>query len=140
MGRNAPIIQNDPDTVAAIIAEPVSAANGIHVPPKSYWEGLRRIADKYQVVLISDEVINGFGRLGEWFVAQCFGIQPDILEPYISVDPHKKITNKVVILRTLRYQNYFINYKFLENYEDLFFIGTKVEYDDLKKDLENEKK
>ena len=72
------IIQNDPDTVAAIIAEPVSASNGIHVPPKSYWEGLRRIADEYQVVLISDEVINGFGRLGEWFGAQCFGVQPDI--------------------------------------------------------------
>ena len=72
------IIQNDPDTVAAIIAEPVSASNGIHVPPKSYWEGLRRIADKYQVILISDEVIVGFGRLGEWFGAMCFGIQPDI--------------------------------------------------------------
>jgi putrescine aminotransferase len=56
----------------------VSAANGIHVPPKSYWEGLRRIADKYQIVLISDEVINAFGRLGEWFGAQCFGVQPDI--------------------------------------------------------------
>ncbi len=72
------IIQNDPDTIAAIIAEPVSAANGIHIPPKSYWEGLRRISDKYQLVLISDEVINGFGRLGEWFGSQCFGIQPDI--------------------------------------------------------------
>ena len=70
----------------------------------------------------------------------CFhlvGIQPDILEAYISVDPHKKITNKVVILRTLRYQNYFISYKFLENYENLFFIGTKVEYEDLKKEVKN---
>ena len=59
------------------------------------------------------------------------------MEPYINVDPHKEITNKVVILRTLRYQNHFINYKFLENYENLFFVGAKIEYEDLKKEVKN---
>ena len=67
-----------PDTVAAIIAEPVSAATGIHIPPPEYWHRLREIADTYDIVLIADEVINGFGRLGTWFGTERFGIQPDV--------------------------------------------------------------
>ncbi len=65
------------------------------------------------------------------------GVQPDILESYINVKPHDIIKNKIVILRTLRYQNHFINYKFLENYKDLLFVGTKNEYEDLQKDVKN---
>lgn len=65
------------------------------------------------------------------------GIQPNLIEPYLDVDAHKKIVNKVVIHRTFRYRNHFINYKFLENYENLFFIGTKDEYEDLKKEVKN---
>lgn len=67
-----------PETVAAIVAEPVSAANGIHIPPPEYWHRLREIADKYDVVLMADEVITGFGRLGTWFGTEAFGVKPDI--------------------------------------------------------------
>tara|TARA_Y100000590_G_scaffold410929_1_gene504433 strand:- start:4133 stop:5047 length:915 start_codon:yes stop_codon:yes gene_type:complete len=65
------------------------------------------------------------------------GIQVDLAEPYLEVEPHEKIKNKIVIHRTFRHRNQFINYKFLENYENLIFIGTKDEYDDLKKDVKN---
>jgi adenosylmethionine-8-amino-7-oxononanoate aminotransferase len=61
-----------------MIAEPVSQMAGTHVPPPVYWERLREIADRYRVVLIADEVITGFGRLGEWFGMMKFGVQPDI--------------------------------------------------------------
>lgn len=72
------IVHNGPETVAAMIAEPVSAAAGIQIPPAEYWHRLREIADKYGVVLIADEVITGFGRLGTYFGTERFGIQPDI--------------------------------------------------------------
>ena len=72
------ILHTGPETVAAMIAEPISAASGIHVPPPEYWQRLREIADKYDVVLIADEVITGFGRTGEYFATDNFGIQPDI--------------------------------------------------------------
>ena len=72
------IVHNGPETVAAMIAEPISAAFGIHVPPAEYWQRLREIADKYGVVLIADEVITGFGRTGEYFAPSNWGVQPDI--------------------------------------------------------------
>jgi len=74
----AAIIHSDPNTVAAMIAEPVSAATGVQVPPKEYWHRLREIADKHDVVLIADEVITGFGRLGGWFGTDVLGAKPDI--------------------------------------------------------------
>lgn len=67
-----------PETVAAMIAEPISAAAGIHVPPPEYWQRLREIADAYDVVLIADEVITGFGRTGEFFAPTNWDVQPDI--------------------------------------------------------------
>ncbi len=72
------IIHADPKTVAAIIAEPISAAAGIHPPPIEYWQGLRQIADKYDILLIADEVITGFGRTGEYFASSNFNVTPDI--------------------------------------------------------------
>lgn len=72
------IQHNGPDTVAAMVAEPISAAYGIHIPPAEYWQRLREIADKYGVVLIADEVITGFGRTGKMFAPEHWGIQPDI--------------------------------------------------------------
>ena len=72
------IVHQGPETVAAIIAEPISAAYGVQVPPAEYWQRLREIADKYDVVLIADEVITGFGRTGEWFAPTNWGVQPDI--------------------------------------------------------------
>lgn len=72
------IVHNDPSTVAAMIAEPVSAAAGIQIPPAEYWQRLREIADKYDVVLIADEVITGFGRTGEYFAPSNWDVVPDI--------------------------------------------------------------
>jgi|TARA_B110000438_G_scaffold297702_1_gene344533 hypothetical protein len=65
------------------------------------------------------------------------GIQVDLADPYLFVDPHEKIKNKIVIHRTFRHRNQFINYKFLERYGDLVFVGTKDEYEDLRKDVKN---
>jgi adenosylmethionine-8-amino-7-oxononanoate aminotransferase len=69
----------DPSTVSAIILEPVQNAGGCFVPPEGYFERVREIADYYDVLFISDEVICSWGRLGEWFGAQRFGYQPDII-------------------------------------------------------------
>src|SRR3954451_5462544 len=69
----------DPSTVSAIILEPVQNAGGCFVPPEGYFQRVREIADFYDVVFISDEVICSWGRLGEWFGAQRFDYQPDII-------------------------------------------------------------
>jgi adenosylmethionine-8-amino-7-oxononanoate aminotransferase len=69
-----------PETVAAFIAEPVSTNAGCHVPGQDYWREVRRICDQYGVLLIMDEVINGWGRTGKLFAAEHFeGIVPDIM-------------------------------------------------------------
>jgi len=67
-----------PDTVAAIIMEPVQNAGGCLEPPAGYWPGLREIADRHGILLISDEVICGFGRLGEWLGVERYGVVPDL--------------------------------------------------------------
>jgi adenosylmethionine-8-amino-7-oxononanoate aminotransferase len=69
----------DPSTVSAIILEPVQNAGGCFVPPEGYFQRVREIADYYDVVFISDEVICSWGRLGEWFGAQRYDYQPDII-------------------------------------------------------------
>jgi len=65
--------------VAAILTEPVQGAAGVYPPPEGYLEGLRRLADQHGAYLIFDEVICGFGRLGDWFGAQHFGVTPDLM-------------------------------------------------------------
>ena len=67
-----------PSTVAAVIAEPISAAAGIHVPHPGYWPKLREICDRYGVLLIGDEVITGFCRTGKMFALDHWGVKPDI--------------------------------------------------------------
>ncbi len=67
------------DEVAAFIGEPIQGAGGVIVPPDSYWPEVQRICDEYGILLISDEVITGFGRLGEWFGADYFGTRPDFM-------------------------------------------------------------
>ena len=67
------------DKVAAFIAEPIQGAGGVIVPPDTYWPQVQRICDEYGILLISDEVITGFGRLGEWFGADYFGTKPDLM-------------------------------------------------------------
>jgi len=73
------LLDEDPATVAAIIAEPVQGAGGVIVPPEDYWPKLRRIADRHHVLLIADEVITGFGRTGKWFALEHWNVQPDIV-------------------------------------------------------------
>jgi adenosylmethionine-8-amino-7-oxononanoate aminotransferase len=73
------VLEEGPETIAVFIAEPVQNAGGCFVPPTGYWEGLRELADKYGFLLIADEVITGFGRLGEWFGSTRVGAQPDLI-------------------------------------------------------------
>jgi adenosylmethionine-8-amino-7-oxononanoate aminotransferase len=73
------IVETGPETVAMIIAEPVQNAGGCLVPPAGYWAGLRELADRYGVALVADEVITGFGRIGEWFAAPRYGATPDVI-------------------------------------------------------------
>lgn len=73
------ILREGPDTVAAVIAEPVQGAGGVIVPPDDYFPQVRQICTRHQVLFIADEVITGFGRTGDWFALQRWGVQPDIL-------------------------------------------------------------
>jgi beta-alanine--pyruvate transaminase len=70
---------HDPSTIAAVIVEPVSGSAGVVLPPRGYLQRLRAICDKYGILLIFDEVITGFGRLGAPFGAQYFDVVPDII-------------------------------------------------------------
>ena len=67
------------DKVAAFIGEPVQGAGGVIIPPMTYWPEIQRICKKYDVLLVSDEVICGFGRTGQWFGCQTYGFQPDMI-------------------------------------------------------------
>lgn len=67
------------DRVAAVIAEPVLGAAGVHPPRPGYLEGLRELCDRHGALLILDEVITGFGRMGAWFAAQHYGVTPDLI-------------------------------------------------------------
>ncbi|HMO44652.1 MAG TPA: aspartate aminotransferase family protein [Rubrivivax sp.] len=73
------ILELGADQVAAFIGEPVQGAGGVIVPPESYWPEVQRICDKYGVLLVSDEVICGFGRTGRWFGCERFGFKPDLM-------------------------------------------------------------
>lgn len=73
------ILREGPDTVGAIVLEPVTAGGGVIVPPKGYWERVQEICRKYNVLLHIDEVVCGVGRTGTWFGYQHFGIKPDFV-------------------------------------------------------------
>ena len=73
------ILREGPDTVGAIILEPVTAGGGVIVPPAGYWERVQQICKKYNVLLAIDEVVCGVGRTGTWFGYQHYGIQPDFV-------------------------------------------------------------
>ncbi len=73
------ILEIGPERVAAFIAEPVQGAGGVIIPPESYWPEIQRIVDHYGILLIADEVITGFGRLGEWFGSIAYGIRPHVM-------------------------------------------------------------
>ncbi|MEI8327380.1 MAG: aspartate aminotransferase family protein [Betaproteobacteria bacterium] len=73
------ILELGADKVAAFIGEPVQGAGGVIIPPATYWPEIQRIVDKYGILLISDEVICAFGRLGHWFAYEKFGMKPDLV-------------------------------------------------------------
>jgi putrescine---pyruvate transaminase len=73
------ILEVGADKVAAFIGEPVQGAGGVIIPPKTYWPEIQRICDKYGILLICDEVICGFGRVGKWFGSQLLGAKPDLM-------------------------------------------------------------
>lgn len=74
------IIQYEgPDTIAAILLESVTGANGIIIPPDGYMQGVRALCDKYKILLIADEVMSGFGRTGKWFAIDHWNVVPDLM-------------------------------------------------------------
>jgi putrescine aminotransferase len=73
------IVEIGPHKVAAFIGEPVQGAGGVIVPPDSYWPEIQRICDKHGILLVSDEVITGFGRTGHWFGCERLGFRPDLM-------------------------------------------------------------
>ncbi len=74
------IIQYEgPNTIAAILIEPVTGTNGIIIPPEGYLQGIRELCDRYKIVMIADEVMSGFGRTGQWFAVDHWKVVPDII-------------------------------------------------------------
>jgi L-2,4-diaminobutyrate transaminase len=73
------IVAEGPDTVAAFIAEPVMGAGGVLVPPATYFDRVQEVLRRHDVLLIADEVITAFGRLGSWFGSELFGMEPDLI-------------------------------------------------------------
>ena len=73
------ILEIGPEKVAAFIGEPVQGAGGVIIPPATYWPEIQRIVDKYGILLVSDEVICAFGRVGHWFAYEKFGYKPDLV-------------------------------------------------------------
>ena len=73
------IVREGPETVAAVIGEPVHGAGGVIPPTPGYWPRLREICDRHDVLLIADEVITGFGRTGRWFALEHWGVEPDMM-------------------------------------------------------------
>jgi len=73
------VLLHDASTIAAVIVEPISGSAGVVLPPVGYLERLRKICDKHGILLIFDEVITGFGRVGKAFAAQRFGVVPDLM-------------------------------------------------------------
>lgn len=73
------ILELGPENVGAFIGEPIQGAGGVIIPPRSYWPEIQRICAKYDVLLVADEVICGFGRTGAWWGSETFGFRPDIM-------------------------------------------------------------
>ena len=73
------IVFNGPDTISAFIAEPIQGAGGVIVPPEGYWPAVRELLNKYNILMIADEVVTGFGRSGCMLGSRGWGVKPDIL-------------------------------------------------------------
>ena len=102
----AKILELGPDNVAAFIGEPFQGAGGVIFPPSTYWPEIQRICRQYDILLIADEVIGGFGRTGQWFAHQHFGFEPDLLTlakgltsgyvPMSTVALHDKVAAAII--------------------------------------------
>ncbi|GLU32712.1 aspartate aminotransferase family protein [Trinickia caryophylli] len=102
----AKILELGPENVAAFIGEPFQGAGGVIFPPSTYWPEIQRICRQYDVLLVADEVIGGFGRTGEWFAHQHFGIEPDVMTlakgltsgyvPMGAVALHERVAQPIV--------------------------------------------
>jgi putrescine---pyruvate transaminase len=75
----AKILESGADKVAAFIGEPIQGAGGVIVPPSTYWPEIQKICDRHGILLVSDEVITGFGRTGQWFGCETMGTKPDLM-------------------------------------------------------------
>lgn len=73
------ILEEGPETIAAMIAEPIMGAGGVIVPPRTYFPKIKAVLSKYDILLLADEVICGFGRTGNWFGSQTYDVQPDMM-------------------------------------------------------------
>jgi L-2,4-diaminobutyrate transaminase len=73
------ILAEGPDTVAAFIGEPILGTGGIVPPPKGYWAAIQAVLKKYDILLVADEVVTGFGRLGSMFGSDHYGMEPDLI-------------------------------------------------------------
>jgi len=89
------ILREGPDTIAAFVGEPVMGAGGVVVPPRTYWQRIQEVLRRYDILLVADEVICGFGRTGRLFGSQLFGIEPD------AVVVSKQITSAYVPMSAL---------------------------------------
>ncbi|MDG2907830.1 MAG: aminotransferase class III-fold pyridoxal phosphate-dependent enzyme [Acidimicrobiales bacterium] len=97
----AHVFADQGDRIAAIITEPVQGAGGVFPPVDGYLEGLRRLCDQHGALLIFDEVICGFGRTGEWFGAQTFGVTPDLITFAKAVTSGYQPLSGVILSRDL---------------------------------------
>jgi adenosylmethionine-8-amino-7-oxononanoate aminotransferase len=91
------ILMEDPATVAMIIQEPVQNHGGMLVPPIGYSEGVREIADKYGLLVVSDETITGFGRVGAWFASARYNTQPDIITTAKGLSSAHAVIGAVIV-------------------------------------------
>ena len=73
------ILELGPENIAAFIGEPIQGAGGVIIPPETYWPRVQEICSKYDILIVVDEVICGFGRTGNWFGSDTYGINPDII-------------------------------------------------------------
>lgn len=75
----AAIRREDPDTIGAFIGEPAMGSGGVLLPPDGYWDAVQEVLAKYDILLIADEIITGFGRTGRWFGCETWGLKPDLM-------------------------------------------------------------
>jgi len=97
------ILAEGPETVAAFIGEPVMGAGGVFIPPRTYWPKMQEVCRKYDILIVADEVINGFGRTGNTWGCDTFGLTPDIMIC------SKQITSSYVPLASITFTNEIYN-------------------------------